>query len=220
MSTEGDPPIEALALFGGTFDPVHYGHLRCANEVRQKLALKNLYLLPAGTPAHRETPLATAGQRLQMLQLALPEFPYLAIDDRETRRSGPSYMIDTLRELRTEFPQRPILLLIGQDAANLLHTWFEWEKLFTFAHIIIMTRPAMTTRYRHDLAKQINGRLIFDVQDLFGTKAGNVLQIEVTSIDISATAIKKLICFGRSPGSMLPGSVLEFISENHLYLAT
>ena len=133
MSTEGDHPIEALAVFGGTFDPVHYGHLRCANEVRQKLALKNLYLLPAGTPAHRETPLATAGQRLKMLQLALPEFPYLRVDDREIRRSGPSYMVDTLRELRTEFPQRPILLLIGQDAANHLHTWFKWEMLFAFA---------------------------------------------------------------------------------------
>jgi len=77
----------------------------------------------------------------------------------------------------------------------------------------------MTTRYRFDLAKQIHGRLIFDVQDLFGSKAGSVLQIEVTSIDISATVIKKLICLGRSPGSMLPGSVLDFISENHLYLA-
>ncbi len=103
MIRELSAGVEPLALFGGTFDPVHYGHLRCADEVRLKLGLKTLYLLPAGNPPHRGLPQATVEQRLDMLQLACLEFPSLKIDDRETRRHGPSYMVDTLQEFRTSF---------------------------------------------------------------------------------------------------------------------
>ena len=209
---------EPLALFGGTFDPVHYGHLRCADEARQKLGLKKLYLLPAGTPTHRGTPRATTKQRLEMLHLAKPEFPQLVIDDRETLRSGPSYMADTLQELRTEFPQRPLLLLIGQDAANHLHSWFHWEQLFELAHIVILTRPGAKAEYRSDLARKIQRRLSTDVQSLCHSEAGGVLYLEVTSIDVSATSIKSIIRLGRSPQSMLPGVVLDYINENQLYL--
>jgi len=209
---------EPLALFGGTFDPVHYGHLRCADEARQKLKLKNLYLLPAGSPPHRNTPQATAKQRLEMLQLALPEFPQLEIDEREINRSGPSYMVDTLQELRAEFQQRPLLLLIGQDAASHLHSWFHWEQLFALAHIVILTRPGAKAEYRQDVAQQIQQRSDFDVQKLLRSEAGRVLRLEVASIDISATTIKSIIRLGRSPRLMLPESVLDYINENRLYL--
>ena len=218
MSNKDQSFDEPLALFGGTFDPVHYGHLRCADEARQKLGLKNLYLLPAGTPPHRGTPQATTKQRLEMLQLAKPEFPQLEIDDRETLRSGPSYMVDTLQELRTEFPQRPLLLLIGQDAANHLHSWFHWEQLFELAHIVILTRPGAKAEYRSDLARKIQRRLSTDVQTLRHSEAGGVLYLEVTSIDVSATSIKSIIRLGRSPQSMLPSVVLDYINENQLYL--
>jgi nicotinate-nucleotide adenylyltransferase len=213
-------PIEPLALFGGTFDPVHYGHLRCADEVRKKLGLINLHLLPAGTPPHRATPLASVSQRLQMLQLALVEFPSLLLDDRETRRAGPSYMVDTLKELREEFPGRPVLLLIGQDAANHLDTWFEWESLFGLAHIVIMARPGSRREYRREITNQIDARLVSDARQLRRVEAGRVLAVEVTPIDISATAIKNLIQLGQLPRSMLPDSVLEYIDENHLYIQT
>ncbi len=218
MSNEDHSLVEPLAIFGGTFDPVHYGHLRCADEARQKLDLKNLYLLPAGTPPHRNAPGATAKQRLEMLQLALPEFPQLEIDDREIRRSGPSYMVDTLQELRTKFPQRPLLLLLGEDAANHLHSWFHWENLFALTHLVILTRPGAKAEYRQDLAKQIQQRLAFDKQELLRSQAGGVLRLQVTSIDVSATTIKSIIRLGRSPGVMLPGTVLDYINENHLYL--
>lgn len=220
MSNEDHSFVEPLAIFGGTFDPVHYGHLRCADEARQKLNLKSLYLLPAGTPPLRNEPGATAKQRLQMLQLALPEFPQLEIDDREIRRSGPSYMVDTLQELRTEFPQRPLLLLLGEDAANHLHSWFHWENLFALAHIVILTRPGVKAEYRQDLAKQIQQRLAFDQQGLLRSQAGGILRLQVTSIDVSATTIKSIIRLGRSPRAMLPGAVLDYINENHLYLPT
>ncbi len=217
--TNGDlTPAEAVAIFGGTFDPVHYGHLRCADEARQKLALNNLYLLPAGNPPHRDKPQATVAQRLDMLYLARTEFPRLLIDDRETRRSGPSYMVDTLQELRNSFPDRPLLLLIGQDVANQLHSWHHWQKLFDLAHIVILTRPAADSAYRPDLAEQIRLRSVKDVEELNGTTAGAVLQLEVEPIDVSATELKRYIRSGRSPVSMLPAAVLEYIMKNRLYL--
>ncbi len=218
MDIENHPSIEPLALFGGTFDPVHYGHLRCADQARQKLNLKTLSLLPAGCPPHREPPKATSRHRLEMLQLALAEFPLLNIDDRETRRSGPSYMVETLRELRAEFPQRPLLLLIGQDAVNHLHSWFSWQQLFELTHIVILTRPGAKVEYRQDLAKQIRRRLTSDLQQLICSNAGGVLPLEVESIDISATTIKSIIRLGRSPHLMMPEAVLDHINENKLYL--
>jgi len=208
---------EPLALFGGTFDPVHYGHLRCADEARKKLKLNSLYLLPASIPPHRTTPRATAEQRMEMLQLAQAEFSQLLIDDREYRREGPSYMVDTLQELRQEFPQRPLLLLLGQDAANELHSWHDWQQLFTLAHIVILTRPGQKEAYRQDLARQMQRREVSDIQDLAATEAGAVLKLEVTPIDISATTIKSIIRLGRSPRSMLPDAVLEYIERQQLY---
>ena len=218
MSNKGQSFDEPLALFGGTFDPVHYGHLRCADEARQKLGLNKLYLLPVGTPPHRKPPQATTRQRLEMLHLAQAEFPQLEIDDRETRRSGPSYMVDTLQELRTEFPQTPLLLLIGQDAANHLHSWFHWEQLFELTHIVILTRPGAKAEYRSDLARQMQRRVSADVQALCHSDAGGVLYLQVASIDVSATSIKSIMRLGRSPRSMLPGAVLDYINENQLYL--
>jgi len=218
MPGEDISSSEPLALFGGTFDPVHYAHLRCADEARQKLNLKNLYLLPAGMPPHRKPPRATAKQRLEMLRLAQPEFPRLKIDDRETRRDGPSYMVDTLQELRAEYPTRPLLLLIGQDAANHLHSWNRWEQLFELAHIVILTRPGVEAQYRQDFEKLIQRRLCTDVNTMLRSEAGGVLYLGVASIDVSATTIKSIIRLGRSPSAMLPGAVLAYINENQLYL--
>ncbi len=218
MSNEDHLLNEPLALFGGTFDPVHYGHLRCADEARQKLNLESMYLLPSGSPPHRGAPRASVRQRLDMLRLALPEFPQLEIDDRETLRSGPSYMVDTLAELKAEFPQRPLLLLIGQDAANQLHGWFHWQELFELAHIVILTRPGVTEEYRQDIGKQINRRLVSGVQEMLSSQAGGVLNLGVVSIDVSATTIQSIIRLGRSPQSMLPVAVLDYINENRLYL--
>lgn len=208
---------EPLAIFGGTFDPVHYGHLRCAEQARQMLSLEKLYLLPAGDPPHRSTPFTTASQRLEMLKLALADFPSLAIDEREIRRSGPSYMVDTLEELRSQFPQRPLLLLIGQDAVNLLHTWHEWERLFELTHILTFPRPGAEPSYRQDLARKMERRSCPDLASLLEMEVGGVLHLDLERIDISATAIQSIIRLGRSPRGMLPDAVLQFINKNQLY---
>jgi nicotinate-nucleotide adenylyltransferase len=218
MNSGDTGPSEPLGIFGGTFDPVHYGHLRCADEARQKLGLKNLSLLPAGQPAHRDQPQATTAQRLDMLALARTEFPGLEIDDRETRRIGPSYTVDTLQELRSSFPERPLLLLIGQDVANDLHSWHRWQTLFDLAHIVILTRPAAHTTYRPVVSEQVRLCSVADVAELAESRAGKVLQLEVEPVAVSATDIKNFICSGRLPVSMLPGAVLDYIVKNRLYL--
>ncbi len=218
MTREEHASDEPIALLGGTFDPVHYGHLRCADEARQKLGLECLYLLPAGSPPHRGVPQATPQQRLDMLQLAHREFPLLRVDDRETRRDGPSYMVDTLRELRSEYGGRSLSMLIGQDAANQLHSWHKWQTLFELANIVVLTRPGAHTQYTSELAEQILPRLVPGVRDLHDSVAGAVLYLEVEAIDISASKIKSLLGSGRSPRLMLPAAVLQYIRDKRLYL--
>jgi len=125
----------AVGICGGTFDPVHYGHLRAAVEAMEKLQLDDFRLLPAGAPAHRSNIFASAEHRLAMLELALRDYPDLVVDDREIRRSGLSFMVDTLSEIRAEKGDAPLILMIGQDAVNSLDQWHEWRSLFELAHL-------------------------------------------------------------------------------------
>jgi nicotinate-nucleotide adenylyltransferase len=217
-ATAADAP-QPLALFGGTFDPVHYGHLRCAEQARRVFGLERLYLLPAGQPPHRLTPVATTPQRLHMLRLAQAEFPNLAIDNRETRREGPSFMVDTLGELRSENPGRTLVLLLGQDAMNNLHRWRQWLKLFELAHIVTFPRPGARPDYAPELAEQIERRECPGPGALLAKPAGGFLHLDLELIDISATEIQLTIRRGDSPGGMLPDSVLGYIDEEGLYRA-
>ena len=218
MSKARNKKTEPLVLLGGTFDPVHYGHLRCAEEARQKLGVTSLSLLPAGQPVHRAAPRASAAQRLKMLQLAIEEFPHLAIDTREIDRDGPSYMVDTLKEIRQQNPHRPLLLLIGQDAANHLDSWYQWTELFELAHIVILTRPAAHVAYSQELTDLVQEKQVATAAKMLTSPAGKVFRLQVAAIDISATMIKSIIRLGRSPKGMLPAAVLTYIDENALYL--
>src|SRR5664279_5297098 len=132
------PPPEPVAILGGTFDPVHYGHLRFADDVRRALHLAEVRLVPAADPPHRRGPAATADHRAAMLTLAAAEFPGLVVDERELRRPGKSYTVPTLEELRREFPGRPVWLLLGADAFRDLPTWHRWQELFDLAHVIVV----------------------------------------------------------------------------------
>lgn len=209
--------LQPLAIMGGTFDPVHYGHLRCAEEARRKLGLDSVSLLPAARPPHRQAPVASIGQRLAMLRHALGEFQHLVIDDRETRRGGPSYMVDTLLDLRAESPARPVLLLLGQDAANGLHAWHRWRQLFSLAHVVILGRPGANRRYDPRVAREIERRVSSDAGELQDSEAGRVLYLEVGHWEISATVIKKMIRRGETPDGMMPAAVLRYIREQGLY---
>lgn len=209
----------AVGIFGGTFDPVHFGHLRAAVEAREKLGLADFHLLPAGRPPHRSDTVANGGQRLEMLRLALDGCPDLRVDDREVRRSGYSYMVDTLAEIRSETGEAPLLLMIGQDAANALDRWHEWQRLFDLAHLVVMRRPDAHFNCGGELRRQIEERRVHDAAQLLQRPAGRVLSLEITQLDISSTHIRALLAAGRSARFLLPDRVIDYIREQGLYTA-
>lgn len=207
----------ATVIFGGTFDPVHYGHLRAASELRAILQVADFRLLPAGQPPHRDSTHVDGKHRLMMLRLALKAHSDLGVDDREIRRAGPSYMVDTLAELREQLDQRPLMLAVGQDAANGLDRWHQWQRLFDLAHIVVMTRPESERAYQGELADLIVSRSVCDSSLLCEKPAGLVLHVPVTQLAISSTDIREQIMHGRDARFLLPDSVLSYIQDKGLY---
>jgi len=209
-----------LAIFGGTFDPVHFGHLRAAVEAKEILQLQCLTLLPAGNPPHRGSTFASAADRLAMLQLAVQDCPDLQVDAREVQREGNSYMVDTLSELRSEIgPVRPLSLLLGQDAVNGLDSWMQWRRLFGLAHIIVMRRPDARHEYSAELSAELAPRLRTHSQALQQHPSGLVLPVEVTQLAISSTDIRQRLQRGKSCRFLLPEAVNVYIQQHRLYPA-
>ena len=203
-----------IGIFGGTFDPIHYGHLRLALEVKEIFGLTEVRLIPSAQPPHRKQPAATALMRLNMLKLAIKNQPGLIIDTRELNRHGPSFMVDTLKSLRQEFKDEQLLLFIGSDAFNQLKTWHQWLHLFDFAHIVVMTRPGFTLQNPDDFFKT---RLAKEITELANNSAGKLYFQQITQLDISATAIRKMIAEQQNPGFLLPDTVIAYIRRHRLY---
>ncbi|MFO1322562.1 MAG: nicotinate-nucleotide adenylyltransferase [Burkholderiales bacterium] len=212
-----------IALLGGTFDPVHYGHLRFADEIRRTLGLAELRLVPAGDPPHRAGPAAGAADRLAMLRLGAAEFAGLVVDDREILRTGKSYTVLTLEELRRDDVRRPLLLLLGADAFRGLPTWHRWREIFALAHIIVVTRPGVALRdgLPPPLAAEWNARVTRDRDLLFSTPAGAIYEARVSPQPIAATDIRTQLARGpagvAAVSGLLPPSVLAYIDQHRLY---
>ncbi|WNL45144.1 nicotinate-nucleotide adenylyltransferase [Dyella sp. BiH032] len=200
--------MKPLALFGGTFDPVHLGHLSVAWEAAELLDAE-VRLMPANVPPHKPAPLATADQRVAMLHAALQKQDRLTVDTRELRREGPSYTYDTLRELRAEQGARPLVLLLGADAFAGLPTWHRWRELFDVAHLGVLSRPGVEVELPHTLWAEIDTRRTDDVSSLRASPAGYVIELAVTPLEISATRIRELLAAGRDPRYLLPCGLFE-----------
>lgn len=214
MSETRNQPV---AIFGGTFDPVHYGHLRTALEVRDFLRIDDFRFLPAGIPPHRTNLVTKVSHRLEMLKLVLADLPGFTIDEREVLRSGPSYMVDTLRELRAQCGEVPLVLVIGQDAANQLQTWSRWKELFALSNLLIMSRPGDKEDYAGELQNEIDGRWVTTATDMLVKNAGFVIRLEVTSLSISSSKIRQMLHNAQSPRYLLPDAVIEYIRFHALY---
>lgn len=206
-----------IGVYGGTFNPVHYGHLRTALEVKELFDLEQLRLIPCRLPPHRQQPDVDGEMRLAMLNLALADTPGLFADRRELDREGPSYMVDTLASLRAENPDSALILFIGGDAFAGLERWHLWKRLFDYAHIVVMTRPACQMPV---ISEFLSERLTDKRRQLQQTKAGRLFFQAVTALDISATAIRQLIAAGRSPKFLLPDAVIAYIQQHQLYLSS
>jgi nicotinate-nucleotide adenylyltransferase len=213
------PAPRRIGLLGGTFDPVHYGHLRMALEVSELLGLDELRLVPVSTPALRAVPGATPEQRLEMLRLATTGVPGVIVDDRELRRGGVSYSIDTLREIRIDIgDQHRLCMIVGEDAFSGLERWKEWQRLLDYAHIAVLTRPGDTPSPGAALAAWTAEHLAADpVRALAEAGRGRILRLALTQLAISSTHVRALLAAGRSPRFLLPEPVLAFIREHRIY---
>lgn len=209
-----------IGILGGTFDPIHHGHLRIALEALETLELAELRLLPARTPPHRDTPGASPEQRLALLRLAVGDQRGFVIDERELRRDGPSYMVDTLASLRAEQPDTPLCLLVGHDAFVELPRWSRWSRLFELAHLVVLSRPGDWSDGSDELRAEVAARRLSEPAALANRPAGGVWFQDVTLLAISATRIRQLLAAGRSPRYLLPDSVIDHILSRGLYRAS
>lgn len=206
-----------ICIFGGTFDPVHFGHLRCALEVQQALDIPRVHLLPCRIPPHREAPQVSAGQRLALLQLAIAGEPALAIDTRELQREGPSYMVDTLESLRSEHGEQPISLVLGMDAFAGLDSWHRWRDIGQLCHLVLMQRPGNDWPRQGAVADWTQQARVDDITALQRQPAGCIASVAVTQLEISSTRIRALLAAGRSPRYLMPDAVLERIQQESWY---
>lgn len=206
---------EAIGILGGTFDPIHFGHLRSALEVSEQLNLSHVRLIPSARPPHRNEPHATPQQRLMMLHLAMKNAGNFIVDDRELQRDGISYSVDTLLSLREDFPSNPLFLLLGTDAFLSIQTWHKWQNLLELAHIVIIGRPEETLTMSKDLNSWYRRHLAVPSDAL--ALAGKIWPVTVTQLAISATAIRGAVSEGNSPQFLLPDAVIQLINQLGLY---
>jgi nicotinate-nucleotide adenylyltransferase len=200
--------VKPLAIFGGTFDPIHLGHLCVAWEASELLDA-DVLMMPSGVPPHRPPPIASAPQRLAMLEVALQGQSRLIVDARELARSGPSWTVDTLAELRAEHGDRPLVLLLGADAFAGLPGWHDWRRLFELAHIGVLSRPGEQAALPGELQQAIRGRWVERSTALQCAPAGHLVALAVTPLEISATRIRELLAAGREPRYQLPSGLFD-----------
>lgn len=206
-----------IGIFGGTFDPIHFGHLRSALELYQALDLAEVRLIPCYQPVHRKSPVASPQERLAMVEKAIAGESALTLDDREIKRQSPSYMIDTLESLKHEFKQTPCCLLMGIDALLGFPSWHRFIDILDLAHLVVAHRPQYHLPHTGTIADLLKERLVQNPAVLHQTLAGHILLHPVTPLEISASDIRKQIAMGKNPRFLLPNNVLEYIIQHGTY---
>jgi nicotinate-nucleotide adenylyltransferase len=212
-----------LGIIGGTFDPIHYGHLRLAEEAAETLGLAGVIWLPAGRPPHRSAPGTDPSHRLAMVRLAVAGRPGFTVDAGEIDADTPSYTVPSLQRLRAQYGERrSLVLLLGSDAFAGLTSWHRWRELFDLAHIALATRPGFALSaldLTPALANELKNRSVDAAVTIGKRPAGNVLAFAMTPLAISATALRERLSWGGSVRYLLPDGVLDYIHRNQLYAA-
>ncbi len=200
-----------IGIFGGTFDPVHYGHLKPAQDVMRELSLRKVLFIPNHVPPHREQPQLPAAMRIELLQLALQEYPGFELDLREIERDGPSYMRDTLVSLKADYSDETLCLIIGMDAFAGLTHWYCWQQLFEYCHIVVTARPGYALPQA--LHPELQSRRVESLGALRRDAAGRILIKSVALVDISASKIRERAARGEDLSRWMPAAVHQKYSE-------
>ena len=216
--------ILPIGILGGTFDPIHNGHLRIAQEALEQCDLAQVRFVPCGTPPHRPTPTASAKSRWEMVRLALNGHSDFLVDVREVFRTDPCYTVDTLAGLRAELgAQQPLCLILGGDAFLQLHTWHEWKRLFDLAHIVVLQRagglPLGNAMLKADAAlrAEYTARLAPGAGALHETPSGAIFVADMPALEISSTDIRRRCADGKSVRYLVPEVVVNYINTNSMY---
>jgi nicotinate-nucleotide adenylyltransferase len=209
--------MSPIGIFGGTFDPIHYGHLRSAFELLQALELDHVRFVPSADPPHRGSTFAPAELRYRMVEVAVAGQAGFVVDDCEFRREGPSYTIDTLAAMRAEHGDRSLCLITGMDAYLGLTSWHRWDEILNIAHIIVAHRPGWQLPASGALGDLLAAHGTYDVADLHTKSHGCIFHHEVTQLEIASTEIRELTAAGRDPRFLMPDSVRDIIVESGCY---
>lgn len=205
-------------LFGGTFDPIHLGHIRLASDVYQKLGFQEIIFLPAAHPLLKPPPLATAPQRIKMLELALKDFPYFKIDDREIKRGGNTATIDTLRDFRQNLSQKePLCFILSMDQFQQLEHWQSWELLLTLAHLVVAQRPPFSAVLTPNIQSLVHERETKQIASLHQQACGHIYLHTLNTLPISSTEIRQAVQHEQPIHAWVPTNVALFIQQENLY---
>lgn len=209
--------MKPIGILGGTFDPVHIGHLRLALELYESLQLEQVRLVPLHTHPLGKKPLASPSQRQRMLELALADLEGCELDLRELQRGGLSYTVDTVQSFRAEDEKRPLCLFLGLDAFQQLDRWRRWDMLLNNAHIVVVDRPDTDAHMPPTMTELLERHATDSVKSLHAAPAGHIFRQAIPLLDISATRIRSLVAAGRSARYLVPDNVLEYIHQQRLY---
>jgi len=208
----------ARVIFGGTFDPIHHGHLRAAIEIGEALGVSQVDLIPSRDPVHRAAPGALAAARLAMVQRAVAAEPSLVANPIEIEAQRDSYTLYTLQELRAEIgPNHPLVLVMGMDAFLGLESWRGWQSLLDYCHILVLLRPGYHPQLSPALEEIHSAAATHRLGDLLASAAGHIYLFEQTPMEVSATQVRELIKSGNNPRYLIPDAVWSYIQENELY---
>lgn len=212
--------MRLIGIFGGTFAPIHHGHLRLAIELRERLGLERVHMIPSGEPPHRESPRISARRRLEWVKMACDGVDGLIVDDREVTRQGCSFTFDTLTQLRQQFPDDSLALLLGDDAANHFHSWHRWSDIPELAHLVFVERPYESSMLAPELKKRLSGCRVQSGAELAKARSGLFMQAAVPPLAISSTRVRALLKARRSLRGLVPKSVIDSFTEEDIALLT
>jgi len=203
-----------IGLFGGTFDPVHLGHLHAAQVLLDELSLSEIFFIPAFQPVHRETPQASTEQRLAMLKMTIQQQANLQLDEREVVRGGASYALYTLEEYRNEYPDDELFFIVGTDAFNAIETWFEWQTLFTLANFIVLPRPGYGLEVQNE---SITQRISPDITQNESVESGKIILSKKAMLRLSATEVRSAIANNQDIDELLAENVANYVKDHNIY---